>query len=517
MSASREKRRRREQSASESNPKQKELEKRRQRKAKAGSLALEIGAIAIVVIFVVLLIFNSGILQRSLTAVSIGDYKAKVTELNYYYNNAFRNTVMNMGDYAAQYGLDATKDLHKQPSFLDETQSWADYFYDQAVKTMQQEYVQATLARQSGMELTEDNKTAIDTNIKSLEQYAVTQQMTATQYLRTLFGKGLTIDAYRKLLERNYLSTQYGEQVVDSFTYDIDDLEAYYQEDPSSFDKYTYRSLFISGFDPDSEVDKEVQLQESLDKAEEMVSRLEKIDDPAEREALYIDLCSEYVKDEFKSKYENDPDFTLNRFKSESDLETYLSEFITDPERTYGDVSCFDGTTGYYVVMFVDYGRNEYQYTTYHQIYFSPNTEKTADWTQEEWDKAEETARTLYDMTQLEDFTLDDFIGYAATYSNDTSTKDNGGLYQYVTPGSMDYYVYEWLYESETEHTEGDIELIKGTDGYYLLYFDSYDGVVWEKTAESALKQRDYQAWFEEVSSDYEIKPNKMGLLFADY
>ena len=34
--------------------------------------------------------------------------------------------------------------------------------------------------------------------------------------------------------------------------------------------------------------------------------------------------------------------------------------------------------------MFVDYGRNEYQYTTYHQICFSPNTEKTADWTQEE-------------------------------------------------------------------------------------------------------------------------------------
>ena len=28
---------------------------------------------------------------------------------------------MNMGDYAAQYGLDATKDLHKQPSFLDDT------------------------------------------------------------------------------------------------------------------------------------------------------------------------------------------------------------------------------------------------------------------------------------------------------------------------------------------------------------------------------------------------------------
>ena len=103
---------------------------------------------------------------------------------------------------------------------------------------MQQEYVQATLARQSGMELTEDNKTAIDTNIKSLEQY---DHPANDRYSipEQLFGKGLTIDAYRKLLERITCPPSTASRSLTPFTYDIDDLEAYYQEDPSSFDKYT--------------------------------------------------------------------------------------------------------------------------------------------------------------------------------------------------------------------------------------------------------------------------------------
>ncbi len=517
MSASQEKKKRKKLSALESDPKKIAAEKRKKMKAKIGALCLEIGAIVVAVVFLALLIYNSGVLHRSMNAVSMGDHTAKVTELNYYYNSAYKNAVSNMGEYASYYGLDATKDIHKQKSFFDETKTWADYFYDTALETMQREIVQADLALQEGMTLTEEDTASIDSSVVALEQTAAANAMTVTEYLRTLFGKGITLGNYRTLLERQVLSTKYMNKYLDSLTYSESDLEDYYKEDPSIFDTYTYRSFFVSGFNPDSEDDSEVQKAAASAKADEMISRLQAVGDPAQREELYAQLCSEYCAPDYVATYKNDPDFTLKRFTTKDSLDEYLSEYVTDESRSYGDVAVFDGETGYYVVMFVDYGRNEYRQVTYHQIYISPNKDKTSNWTDEEWAAAKETAQTLFDLTQADGFTLDKFAEYAGTYSNDAATSSNGGLYSSVVPGAMDTKVYDWLYEAEQEHTQGEVGLVQGTNGYYLIHFDSYDGVSWENTATGALKQRDYTDWLKGASSGYEISKNSLGLFLSDY
>jgi len=513
MSASREKRRRKELTPVNT-PEQTKEKKTQEKKDKAFSLVAKILAVVIVVALVFLLVFNSGILQRTVKAVSVGDHKVTVTELNYYYNTTYKSAVSNMGDYAVYYGLDTSKDLHDQTSYFDEEQSWADYFYESGLDSLQSDIVLSDLARAEGLTLDEDFQSVYDQTVESAQQYASQNGMGFEQYLKAMYGKGLTVDHFKELVMRACLASQYQNDLVNAMEYTPEDLEAYYEEDPTVFDSYTYRSFFINGYTSDEEV-KEATLAESQEKAEEMAARLEKVSDFEERRELFIELCPEYAAEEYRENYELDPDFTLSRFKSAATLDEYLSDFITDEARQPGDIQVIDGTTGYYVVMYESCGRNEYQAVTFRQIFVSPNSDKTLGWTDEEWDSARITIEDLYDLCQEPGFTVDTFTEYAATYSQDSQTSSTGGLYESALPGSMDTNVMQWLYGED--HAEGDMAVVKGTDGYYLVYFQSYDGVSWETTATSNLKQRDYENWFTEASTGYDVTEYSFGMKLSDY
>lgn len=515
MSASREKRRRKELTTA-ADPNQAKEEQRKAKKEKAGMLAIKIGAIVLAVVFVLLLFYNTGVLHRTVNALTIGNHQVKVSELNYYYNGAYRSTVNNLGQYAEQYGLDPSKDLHKQTSILDEEKSWADYFYDSATSTLQSELVLSDKAAQEGLEMSDSFKEVYDQAVSTVKQYASQNGMTVGDYLKAMYGKGFNLKQFEKLTERSVIAAQYQEQIVDAMQYTLEDKEEYYSENPDSFNAYTYRSFFINGYDTDSDEESDVQMAAAKEKADDMAARLEAVTDLEEREKLYVELTPEYAGANFVSDYENDPDLTLTRSKGESGLEEYLKDFLVDESRQPGDIGVMDGTTGYYVVLFISYGRNEFQAVSYHQIYISPNSGTgSAEWTDEDWASAEQKAAEVFDFTKLDDFSVEKFEEYANVYSDDTTTASSGGKLTSALPGSMDTRVYEWLYG--TEHSEGDTEVVKGTNGYYVLLFDSYDGVAWENSAETALKNRDYEAWYDENSADYNIVQHSVGMAMSDY
>lgn len=513
MSASREKRRRKEQGTE----KIVALENEKAVQAKKDKTFMIIAAaagIALVVLFIVLLFLNSGILQRSVKAVTVGDHDVKVADFNYYYNSNMKSAISNMGDYAAYYGLDVSKDLHDQPCYFDEEISWADYFCDTALDNLQSDLVLSDLAEAEGLELSEDAQALYDQTIAATKQYAATNGMSFDQYIKAMFGKGFTESRFNELVRRSCLATQYQADIVDGFEYTPDDLEAFYEEDPTVFNGYTYRSYFINGYDSDEEV-KAQKLQESHDKADEMAARINEVEGVEAKEELFNELTIEYAAEEYRESYELDPDFTISRFKNADTLDEYLSEFILGEDRQPGDVEVIDGTTGYYVVMYLDYARNEYQQVTFRQIKISPNTETNGHWSDEEWAAAEETANTIYELTLADDFTVDKFAEYVTTYSDDANTAQNGGQIASAVPGAANTFVTKWLYDGE--HEEGETAVIKGTDGYYVVYFESYDGVAWENNATTSLKTRDYENWFSEASADYEISKNAAGIRLSDY
>lgn len=67
-----------------------------------------------VVVAVFLLVYNSGILQRSQTAVTIDGEKYTVADVSYYYQDAYQNFLNTYGSYASLFGLDTSKPLTSQ-------------------------------------------------------------------------------------------------------------------------------------------------------------------------------------------------------------------------------------------------------------------------------------------------------------------------------------------------------------------------------------------------------------------
>ncbi len=72
-------------------------------------------------------IVNSGVLDRTLTAVTIGNHKLTAAELNYYYLDTINNTMNN--NSMMSYMVTSGTPLDEQEYLGDEFDTWADYYH----------------------------------------------------------------------------------------------------------------------------------------------------------------------------------------------------------------------------------------------------------------------------------------------------------------------------------------------------------------------------------------------------
>ena len=79
-------------------------------------------------------VVNTGVLERTLTAVTIGSHKLTAAELNYYYLDS-----INSNAYIS-YMVTAGVPLDEQEYAGDEYDTWADYFLDTAITTARNTY-----------------------------------------------------------------------------------------------------------------------------------------------------------------------------------------------------------------------------------------------------------------------------------------------------------------------------------------------------------------------------------------
>ena len=95
--------------------------------------------IIVVPLMLVLLLLNTGLLQRQLPAVSIGARSYTVAQFHYYLYNAYYDFVNEHAEELDQLGLDVTRSLDKQAYDADRT--WQDYFRDAALERMREDAI----------------------------------------------------------------------------------------------------------------------------------------------------------------------------------------------------------------------------------------------------------------------------------------------------------------------------------------------------------------------------------------
>lgn len=509
MSASREKRLRRELREAEANSdtvkkvkKQKKQRSPMQTKKLHNAIGTAIG-ILVVVVFALLILVNSGVLQKNATAVTIGSHKLSPAEFNYFYQDTYYNIKSSYTSYGMwDYMVDTSKPIENQTNMMSEDGStWKEFITKSAIDSATQVYALYDAAQEAGYTLTEDAQSSLDSIPESITTYAETNHFKdADDYLEDYYGKGSTLESYVAYMTVQQYASGYATEKTDSFTYSDDELRTYYNENTQDFDKVTYRVFTVTTENDDSAAAKETadSMQAELDSTEKSFS----------------DAAYQYAPEESKESYE-DEDYTLRSNYNYSSLSSDYADWLFSDQRTAGESQVFATSTGYAVVMFVSRENNEYN--TVNARHILVQVEKSGEdgtATDADWEECRAQMDEIVADWEASDMTEDTFATMAEEKSEDTGSASEGGLLEDIYKGQMVTEFNDWCFDES--HQPGDYGVVETEYGCHLIYFSGVGEEYWKTLADTEKRNEDYTAWYEDYSADYQGESNFFGQWFTN-
>ena len=517
MSASREKKTRQSDPNKGLNQTQrKELQEQKAAKRKA-ALYTVIGVV-VAILVVALLVWHSGIFQRREVAVSVGGRDYNVADVLYYYGNARDTEYVN----AVYYGIsdfDPEVDPAEQYVDADQTQTYRDYFIEQAVEALTQRSAVLNAAEEAGYTMTAEDQANADAAIAGTRQTAEQNGYNLSGYLKMNYGRYMTPSAYRACVEREYLVNGYYNSYVDSLTYTDEEIQAYYDEHAADLDTYSYRYVFLSGA-AEATTDEEGNEVEPTEEEETAAMEAAKAQADAfaaalngaeDKQAAFDQLLPDYVDEEDAETF-GSPYTTVG-----SGLPSTFSEWMQEDGRTAGDVTVAESSNGYYVVLFLDRYLDETPTVDIRHILVMAELTQEDDETTEDVDESQIPTQEALDAAKAEaedilaqweagDKTAESFGELANEYSDDPGSNTIGGLYQQVEQGQMFADFDAWIFDEARQ--EGDTGLVEnpqsGQQGWHVIYFQGWDDPAWKLTVENTFRTDDTSEWMSEIQEGLE-------------
>lgn len=479
-------------------------EKRRREEQKDRRSAAVYSAVAALVIVaaLVLMVWNSGLLQRNLTALNINGIKYTTADVQYYYNNIY-------SEQAQQYLFDTSVSVKKQVYDEASGQSWYDHLMDLAVESLTSSTALAAKADSEGYAMSSEAQTEMSTNLAQLDSAWVSYGYASRDaFIRANFGPHMTYNRLTALISQEYLANDYAQSKLDAIDHPDADYQAYYQEHADELDTVTYTQFVFRASLPSTDADgntierteeetaaqMETAKQEQSALAEEVKSRLEGGADPET-------LAGEY-KDRLYSS-------SLSTSSTGSNLTSYSAygQWLVDSARRAGDIDLFErdysSSYTYYVIVYE--GRALVQEPTHdvrHILVRAGDGSGTP--TQSEYDEAEEKAQSVLDEWESGEATEETFIALVTANTSDTASASSGGLYSNIT--STSNYVQPFLdWTTDPARRTGDVELVKSEYGWHIMYYVSSNDPVWRQSTASALRAQDFEALTDSASQGWDI------------
>ena len=481
-----------------------ELERKRQQEEEARTerknmVMYGVIAAVVAVLAVAVLVFNSGVLQRSVAAVTVNDTKFTAADMQYYYNMEYATEVGNSQTYAMYgmtYDFDYTVDPAKQ--IYDETtgQTWKEHFVEKAKDSVTYVVALSDAAEKAGHVLSENGKKTMDGILSNLDTAWIGSYNSRDAFLRANYGSYMTYDRFLELLEMEVMASDYLTSVAESMEYDEADYEAYYADNADTLDTYTFSQFVLQarvpaaaeGEEELTEEEKAAVMEElKAEKkavAEEILAKLTAGEDPDA-------LAEEYADDLFSTSIHTDR-------TGESTAATDYAEWAMESGRKVGDTTVAEYSSStvhnYYVVRFE--GReldNSPTADVRHMLIAAAEAGVTP--TEEQYAQAKAKAEELLAGW---DGTEEGFAALVQANSADSSSAANGGLMTAVNKNSG--YIQEFAdWSLDPARKTGDTGIIQNTGsttkGWHVMYYVNDNAPVWKLTADRALRQADYTAW----------------------
>lgn len=498
-------------------------EQAKEAQRKRNTLIYSIIGVVIAILIAILLIWNSGVIQRNAKVAEINGEKVTAAQVTYYYYN---NDVMYSANLYNSYGIAGPYDTSVSPKEQVITaeaasefgipeeyvgQAYHDYFMDNALNSLGEEQILLAAAKEAGFTLSEDGKATFDSEMQSLDETLESYltyygaDMTRTAYLQMVYGKSMSESKYRACLKNAILADEFYDAYFDTLTdYSAEELDAYYQENKDSLDTVTYYWRHFDGavLEAKDENGNDVEPTEEL-KSAALAS--------AQSAATAALAEVEGNLDEVKGN-----DNYTKVTSTLANVGSFYHDWLIDAERQPGDATVLESTTGtsYYVVVFGERYRSEKLPVDVRHILVEAKNEddpatadvdeSTATPTAETYAAAKEKAQNLLDQWKAGAATEDSFAALVADNSADPGSNTNGGLYEAIIENQMISSFNDWIFDSARQ--PGDVsEPIQNTQsntkGWHLIYYigETADSEpVWVTSARADI-------WFNSVRENLEI------------
>lgn len=490
---------------------------------------------------------KSGILDRNTHALTIDQHELTSAELNYFYMDSINQTYSYWysmyGQYTASYlpmlgGPDLKKPLSSQTYDKEKGTTWGDYFVDQAIDSAKSTYALYDLAVKEGHQLTEEQRKTLDESYKSMEKAATKAgYKNVTEYLKASYGFGSTEETYKNYCEVSTLAQSYYAAHQESLEYTDKDYRDHEKDKYKEYSSYSYVSFLMQGTDFLGAKEKDENGKEKDYTAEQRESARKAAEEAAKAIAGKTAINSQLLLDkELKAMDQYKDKKTLSSVSDRilyNNVNSTIREWVTDDDRKEGDITYIPYTSkttdkdgketevvnGYYIVIFTSSTDNKSPLANVRHLLvkFEGGTTKDGKTTYSDAEKAKakEEAEKLLKEWKDGKATEESFAELAKKHSDDTGSKENGGLLEDITPDTS--YVENFLNWCIAEHKAGDTEIVETEYGYHIMYYVGDDEMTYRDfMIENDLITKDMEAWYESVLKPVTVTRHNLSRLNTD-
>ena len=539
MSASRKKQLRKEQNAAQMTEKQ-ITEQKEAKKLRLYTITFTVVIALMVCVALATTVLNSGIIERSTTAVTVDESKVNAVELNYYYIDSINSYVEQWGDYISLSGIDTTKALDEQ--FVDEEagKTWSDYFLEMATSNLHSVYAMYNKAIAEGYTLSEEDATAIDNTIANLQMYGTLYYgySDLDAFLTGMYGKGADEESYRAYAEHQYIATAYANDHYESLTYTAEDIDGVLAEEPKAFNSYNYNYYYLpatSFLEGGTIGEDDTVTYSDAEKAAAVEAAKAAADSLVSEEITSTVLLDKAIAQLDVNAQSTTAASTAVTDRLYTELSAIMQDWIADETRAEGDMTVIpyesestddEGNTttttnGYYVLYFIGSNDNTYKMNNVRHILvaFAGGTQDedgNVTFSDEEKADAKAKADEILASWEAGEKTEESFAALATEKTDDTGSKATGGLYENIIPTSN--YVENFLnWCIDDARTPGETGIVETEYGYHIMYFvgDSEQSYR-DYMITNQLRNEDMSAWETEIIEAAQMTLKNTGKIKSD-
>lgn len=237
--------------------------------------ALRAVYIVLVPIVLLIILLNSGYLQRWLPAATVHGETYQVVDYNYFYFDCYNRFLEDNESRLEELGYDPDVAANKQN--YDADTSWKAYFESLAEASLSETAYYCDLAQAAGYEFSQEELSPVQEQLAENAAYCTAHNLSAKNYYISFYGSGMTEEIYTRHLTDQVKAQAYKAHLIATLEPDPDQLEQALADQPGE----EYQSVDLKVITLDALPDRETgqvgqpQLQALEQKLEQLVGRYE--------------------------------------------------------------------------------------------------------------------------------------------------------------------------------------------------------------------------------------------------